>query len=97
MVPSRFYLPYLTAAMIHLFCNILVYPLSPSSHDDLDLIQMVPAHMVVQLRPEASAAFEMQVEYVRKLGIEIQRLSRKAMSNSPKQGTLSVPGTLAGS
>lgn len=83
--------------MIHLFCNILVCPLNPSSHDDLHIIKMVPAQMAVRLWPEASTAFEMQVEYVRNLSIEIERLSYRAMSNALKQRTLPVPGTPAGS
>ncbi|RDW68691.1 uncharacterized protein DSM5745_08451 [Aspergillus mulundensis] len=60
-----FYLPYLTGAMIHLFCNILLYPEEERSQSDLELIIEVPVRMVSQLWPDAPAAFRTQVEYVK--------------------------------
>ncbi|KAL4767911.1 hypothetical protein BDW60DRAFT_220158 [Aspergillus nidulans var. acristatus] len=67
-----FYRPYLTAAMIHLFCNIIMYPREESSQSDLELI----------VGCDAPAAFRMQVKYVKDLCGEIQGLAHIAISSS---------------
>ncbi|CBF80323.1 fungal specific transcription factor domain-containing protein [Aspergillus nidulans FGSC A4] len=77
-----FHLPYLTAAMIHLFCNILLYSREESSQSNLELIVGVPIRMGLQLRSDAPAAFRMQVKYVQDLCGEIERLAHIAISSS---------------
>lgn len=68
--------------MIHLFCNILLYPREESSQSDLELIVGVPIRMGSQLRSDVPAAFRMQVKYVKDLCSEIERLAHIAISSS---------------
>ncbi|KAE8393884.1 hypothetical protein BDV23DRAFT_29158 [Aspergillus alliaceus] len=77
-----FCLPHLTAAMIHLFCDILFHPLDPGCHADLGLMDMIRELMVAQatqLRTPAPIAFNMQLEFVKELSLELQRLARNAI------------------
>ncbi|KAJ6185260.1 fungal-specific transcription factor domain-containing protein [Penicillium mononematosum] len=74
-----FCLPYLAAAMIHLFCDILLHPLDPVCHSDLALMDTVRDHMMAQLWSQAPTAFRMQVHFVKDLSCEIQRLARSAI------------------
>ncbi|KAL5356122.1 hypothetical protein BJX96DRAFT_94051 [Aspergillus floccosus] len=77
-----FCLPYFTAAMVHLFCDILLHPLDESCHDHLKLLDMVRDRMVTVLWPQAPPSFQMQVQLVKDLSLEIQRLARKAMQRA---------------
>ncbi|KAL4972284.1 putative C6 transcription factor [Aspergillus desertorum] len=77
-----FYLPYLTAAMIHLFCNILLNPLDWDSKADLELVMMAPARVSSPEWPQARAAFHMQIDYVNGLASEIHRLAHSAIARA---------------
>ncbi|KAL4756617.1 fungal specific transcription factor domain-containing protein [Aspergillus foveolatus] len=77
-----FYLPYLTAAIIHLFCNILLYPCEESSQSDLELIAACRSAWGRNYGLNAPAAFRMQVKYVKDVCGEIERLAHIAISSS---------------
>lgn len=74
-----FCLPYVTAAMIHLFCDILIHPRDKACHANLELIDMARDRMLAQLWPQAPTSFKMQVQFVKGLSIEVQRLARSAI------------------
>ncbi|PIG81644.1 hypothetical protein AARAC_002155 [Aspergillus arachidicola] len=74
-----FCLPYVTAAMIHLFCDILIHPRDKACHANLELMDMARDRMLAQLWPQAPASFKMQVQFVKGLSIEVQRLARSAI------------------
>ncbi|KAE8334753.1 hypothetical protein BDV24DRAFT_156605 [Aspergillus arachidicola] len=76
---SSFCLPYVTAAMIHLFCDILIHPRDKACHANLELMDMARDRMLAQLWPQAPASFKMQVQFVKGLSIEVQRLARSAI------------------
>ncbi|KAE8140011.1 hypothetical protein BDV38DRAFT_290772 [Aspergillus pseudotamarii] len=76
---SSFCLPYVTAAMIHLFCDILLHPRDKACHASLELMDMARDRMLAQLWPQAPSSFKMQVQFVKGLSIELQRLAQSAM------------------
>ncbi|KAB8264456.1 hypothetical protein BDV32DRAFT_135349 [Aspergillus pseudonomiae] len=76
---SSFCLPYVTAAIIHLFCDILLNPRDVASHASLELMDMARKRMLAQLWPQAPISFKMQVQFVEGLSVEVQRLARSAI------------------
>ncbi|KNG89058.1 hypothetical protein ANOM_002951 [Aspergillus nomiae NRRL 13137] len=76
---SSFCLPYVTAAIIHLFCDILLKPRDVASHASLELMDMARERMLAQLWPQAPISFKMQVQFVEGLSVEVQRLARSAI------------------
>jgi hypothetical protein len=68
--------------MVHLFCDILLHPLDESCHEHLKLLDMVRDRMVAALWPQAPPSTQMQVQLVKDLSVEIQRLARKAMQRA---------------
>ncbi|OGM44891.1 hypothetical protein ABOM_006121 [Aspergillus bombycis] len=75
----NFCLPYVTAATIHLFCDILLHPRDMASHANLELMDKVRERMLAQLWPQAPISFKMQVQFVEDLSVEVQRLARSAI------------------
>lgn len=65
--------------MIHLFCDILIHPRDKACHANLELIDMARDRMLAQLWPQAPTSFKMQVQFVKGLSIEVQRLARSAI------------------
>ncbi|KAE8165870.1 fungal-specific transcription factor domain-containing protein [Aspergillus tamarii] len=74
-----FCLPYVTAAMIHLFCDILLHPHDKACHASLELMDMARDRMLAQLWSQANSSVKMQVQFVKGLSIELQRLAQSAM------------------
>lgn len=65
--------------MIHLFCNFLLHPLDPRCQADLDVMEKVPHRIMAHLWPQAPATFRMQVDFVKELSTELQRLACSAL------------------
>ncbi|PLB46588.1 putative C6 transcription factor [Aspergillus steynii IBT 23096] len=74
-----FCLPYITVVMIHLFCNFLLNPLDPRCRADLDVMERLPHQIQAHVWPQAPAPFLTQVDFVKELSTELQRLAHSAL------------------